>query len=73
MLRASAINNPKDELNHLHHMKQMQMEEWTVWLPISEWIKRLHDDLGVNTTKVRVTAAKQNLVLLSNLSEKYAK
>ncbi|GJT40271.1 ribonuclease H-like domain-containing protein [Tanacetum coccineum] len=36
-------------------------------------IKRLHDDLGVNTAKVRVTAAKQNLVLLSNLSEKYAK
>ncbi|GJY91586.1 putative ribonuclease H-like domain-containing protein [Tanacetum coccineum] len=25
-------------------------------------IKRLHDDLGVNTTKVRVTAAKHNLV-----------
>ncbi|GJX42422.1 hypothetical protein Tco_0257412 [Tanacetum coccineum] len=27
-------------------------------------IKRLHDDLGVNTTKVRVTTAKHNLVLL---------
>ncbi|GKA93869.1 hypothetical protein Tco_0815855 [Tanacetum coccineum] len=27
-------------------------------------IKRLHDDLGVNTAKVRVTAAKHNLVLL---------
>ncbi|GKF49084.1 hypothetical protein Tco_0142335, partial [Tanacetum coccineum] len=26
-------------------------------------IKRLHDDLGVNTAKVRVTAAKYNLVL----------
>ncbi|GJR75281.1 ribonuclease H-like domain-containing protein [Tanacetum coccineum] len=26
-------------------------------------IKRLHDDLGVNTAKVRVTAAKHNLVL----------
>ncbi|GJR45393.1 hypothetical protein Tco_1313496 [Tanacetum coccineum] len=38
MLRASAINNPKDELNHLHHMKQIQMEEWIVWLPISEWV-----------------------------------
>ncbi|GJU51671.1 hypothetical protein Tco_1221226 [Tanacetum coccineum] len=37
MLRASAINNPKDELDHLHHVKQMQMEEWTAWLPISEW------------------------------------
>ncbi|GKF15234.1 hypothetical protein Tco_0056696, partial [Tanacetum coccineum] len=36
MLRASAINNPKDELDHLHYMKQMQIEEWTVWLPISE-------------------------------------
>ncbi|GJS34439.1 hypothetical protein Tco_0532821 [Tanacetum coccineum] len=27
MLRAPAINNAKDELYHLHHMKQMQMEE----------------------------------------------
>ncbi|GJR39502.1 cytochrome c oxidase subunit 1 [Tanacetum coccineum] len=36
MLRASTINNPKDELNHLHHMKQIQMEEWTVWLPIPD-------------------------------------
>ncbi|GKD17583.1 hypothetical protein Tco_1206741 [Tanacetum coccineum] len=27
-------------------------------------IKRLHDDLGVNIAKVRVTAAKHNLVLL---------
>ncbi|GJV47893.1 hypothetical protein Tco_1438105 [Tanacetum coccineum] len=27
-------------------------------------IKRLHDDLGVNTAKVRVTAAKHNLVLM---------
>ncbi|GJY97192.1 hypothetical protein Tco_0514102 [Tanacetum coccineum] len=27
-------------------------------------IKRLHDDLGVNTAKVRVTATKHNLVLL---------
>ncbi|GKF40517.1 hypothetical protein Tco_0120578 [Tanacetum coccineum] len=27
-------------------------------------IKRLHDDLGVNTAKVRDTAAKHNLVLL---------
>nr|GEX84113.1 Gag-Pol polyprotein [Tanacetum cinerariifolium] len=36
MLRSFAINNPKDELNHLHHMKQVQMEEWIVWLPISE-------------------------------------
>ncbi|GJV02914.1 hypothetical protein Tco_1336483 [Tanacetum coccineum] len=26
MIRASAINNPKDELDHLHHIKQMQME-----------------------------------------------
>ncbi|GKE53888.1 hypothetical protein Tco_1489044 [Tanacetum coccineum] len=26
-------------------------------------IKRLHDDLGVNTAKVRVTAAKHNLVM----------
>ncbi|GJY18385.1 hypothetical protein Tco_0389876 [Tanacetum coccineum] len=29
-------------------------------------IKRLHDDLGVTAAKVRVTAAKQNLVLLVN-------
>ncbi|GKB62303.1 hypothetical protein Tco_0918489 [Tanacetum coccineum] len=36
-------------------------------------IKRLHDDLGVNTAKVRVTAAKHNLVLLVIISEKYAK
>ncbi|GJZ32352.1 hypothetical protein Tco_0577788, partial [Tanacetum coccineum] len=27
-------------------------------------IKRLHDDLGVNTAKVRVTAVKHKLVLL---------
>ncbi|GJZ62222.1 hypothetical protein Tco_0618359 [Tanacetum coccineum] len=34
-------------------------------LPLSSvGIKRLHDDLGVNTSKVRVTAAKHNLVLL---------
>nr|GEV24850.1 reverse transcriptase domain-containing protein [Tanacetum cinerariifolium] len=38
MLRASAINNSKDELNYLHHMKQMHIEEWTVWLPISECV-----------------------------------
>ncbi|GJX61308.1 hypothetical protein Tco_0294208 [Tanacetum coccineum] len=24
------INNPKDKLDHMHHMKQIQMEEWTV-------------------------------------------
>ncbi|GKE57286.1 hypothetical protein Tco_1496471, partial [Tanacetum coccineum] len=35
-------------------------------------IKRLHDDLRVTAAKVRVTAAKQNLVLFSNLNEKYA-
>ncbi|GJT42230.1 hypothetical protein Tco_0950945 [Tanacetum coccineum] len=34
MLRAPAINNPKDDLDHLHHMKKNQMEKWTVWLPI---------------------------------------
>ncbi|GJT72785.1 hypothetical protein Tco_1032071 [Tanacetum coccineum] len=28
-------------------------------------IKRLHDDLGVNTAKVRVTAAKHNLLLIT--------
>ncbi|GJR82521.1 hypothetical protein Tco_0781669 [Tanacetum coccineum] len=27
-------------------------------------IKRLHDDLGVNTAKARVTVAKHNLVML---------
>nr|GEW64159.1 UBN2 domain-containing protein [Tanacetum cinerariifolium] len=43
MLQAPAINNPKDELDHLHHMKQMQMEEWTVWLPISECLKALDE------------------------------
>ncbi|GJY40962.1 uncharacterized mitochondrial protein-like protein [Tanacetum coccineum] len=37
------------------------------------WIKRLHDDLEVTAAKVRVTAAKQNLVLFSNFNEKYAK
>ncbi|GKB72943.1 hypothetical protein Tco_0934355 [Tanacetum coccineum] len=36
-------------------------------------IKRLHDDLEVIAVKVRVAAAKQNLVLFSNLNEKYAK
>ncbi|GKB51319.1 hypothetical protein Tco_0902072 [Tanacetum coccineum] len=36
-------------------------------------IKRLHDDLGVNTAKVRVTATKHNLLLLVIFSEKYAK
>ncbi|GJY96941.1 putative ribonuclease H-like domain-containing protein [Tanacetum coccineum] len=36
-------------------------------------IKSLHDDLGVTTAQVRVTAAKQNLVLLINSNEKYAK
>ncbi|GJU78884.1 hypothetical protein Tco_1275954 [Tanacetum coccineum] len=36
-------------------------------------IKRLYDDLGVNTAKVRVTAAKHNLLLLVIISEKYAK
>ncbi|GKB65838.1 ribonuclease H-like domain-containing protein [Tanacetum coccineum] len=36
-------------------------------------IKRLLDDLRVTAAKVRVTAAKQNLVLFSNLNEKYAK
>ncbi|GKE13965.1 putative reverse transcriptase domain-containing protein, partial [Tanacetum coccineum] len=36
-------------------------------------IKRLHDDLEITAAKVRVTAAKQNLVLLSNLNDKYAK
>ncbi|GJW31393.1 hypothetical protein Tco_0051425 [Tanacetum coccineum] len=36
-------------------------------------IKRLLDDLEVTAAKVRVTAAKQNLVLFSFLNEKYAK
>ncbi|GJZ00511.1 hypothetical protein Tco_0517940 [Tanacetum coccineum] len=36
-------------------------------------IKRLLDDLEVTAAKVRVTTVKQNLVLFSNLSEKYAK
>ncbi|GJT56839.1 hypothetical protein Tco_0991893 [Tanacetum coccineum] len=36
-------------------------------------IKILLDDLGVTAAKVRVTAAKQNLVLFSNLNEQYAK
>ncbi|GJT70697.1 DNA-directed DNA polymerase [Tanacetum coccineum] len=36
-------------------------------------IKRLLDDLKVTAAKARVTAAKQNLVLFSNLDEKYAK
>ncbi|GKF39633.1 hypothetical protein Tco_0119694, partial [Tanacetum coccineum] len=36
-------------------------------------IKILLDDLRVAAAKVRVTAAKQNLVLFSNLNEKYAK
>ncbi|GJU58611.1 hypothetical protein Tco_1236377 [Tanacetum coccineum] len=36
-------------------------------------IKRLQDVLKVTAAKVRVTAVKQNLVLFSNLSEKYAK
>ncbi|GJR26925.1 reverse transcriptase domain-containing protein [Tanacetum coccineum] len=36
-------------------------------------IKRLLDDLRVTAAKVRVTAAKQNLVLFSKLNEKYAK
>ncbi|GJX19616.1 hypothetical protein Tco_0222293 [Tanacetum coccineum] len=36
-------------------------------------IKRLLDDLRVTAAQVRVTAAKQNLVLFSNLNEKYAK
>ncbi|GJR72418.1 hypothetical protein Tco_0084783 [Tanacetum coccineum] len=34
----------------------------TLWNSVG--IKMLHDDLGVNTAKVRVTAAKHNLVLL---------
>ncbi|GJU92004.1 hypothetical protein Tco_1304427 [Tanacetum coccineum] len=34
VLRAPDINNPKDDLDHLHHMKKNQMEEWKVWLPI---------------------------------------
>nr|GEU84405.1 hypothetical protein [Tanacetum cinerariifolium] len=36
-------------------------------------IKRLLDDLEVTAVTVCVTAAKQNLVLFSNLNEKYAK
>ncbi|GKD91939.1 hypothetical protein Tco_1371776 [Tanacetum coccineum] len=36
-------------------------------------IKRLLDVLEVTAAKVRVTAAKQNLVLFSNLNENYAK
>ncbi|GJZ13893.1 hypothetical protein Tco_0549123 [Tanacetum coccineum] len=36
-------------------------------------IKRLLDVLEVIAAKVRVTAAKQNLVMFSNLNEKYAK
>ncbi|GJS52038.1 hypothetical protein Tco_0625400 [Tanacetum coccineum] len=36
-------------------------------------IKRLHDDLRVIAAKVRVTTAKLNLELFSNLNEKYAK
>nr|GEU99011.1 hypothetical protein [Tanacetum cinerariifolium] len=36
-------------------------------------IKRLLDDLKITAVKVCVTAAKQNLVLFSNLNEKYAK
>ncbi|GJT51932.1 hypothetical protein Tco_0978089 [Tanacetum coccineum] len=39
---------------------------------LSVGIKRLLDDLRVTPAKVRETAAKQNLVLFSNLNEKYA-
>ncbi|GJU59475.1 hypothetical protein Tco_1237241 [Tanacetum coccineum] len=39
----------------------------------SKRIKRLLDNLEVIAAQVRVTAAKQNLMLLSNLNEKYAK
>ncbi|GKG57641.1 hypothetical protein Tco_0587239, partial [Tanacetum coccineum] len=47
-------------------------EEYQVYGRIAG-IKRLLDDLGVTAAKVCVTAANQNLVLFSNLNEKYAK
>ncbi|GKC60148.1 hypothetical protein Tco_1087746, partial [Tanacetum coccineum] len=55
-------------------MKKLDIfeEEYQVYGRIIR-IKRLHDDLQITAAKVRDTAAKQNLVLLSNLNEKYAK
>ncbi|GJZ00048.1 hypothetical protein Tco_0517477, partial [Tanacetum coccineum] len=41
--------------------KKLQADYWNKMIV---GIKRLHDDLGVNAVKVRVTAAKHNLVLL---------
>ncbi|GJU36467.1 ribonuclease H-like domain-containing protein [Tanacetum coccineum] len=61
--------NKKLQTNHWNKMCYQLLKLMTKWVknPGSGrivGIKRLHDDLGVNTAKVRVTAAKHNLVLL---------
>ncbi|GJW91173.1 putative ribonuclease H-like domain-containing protein [Tanacetum coccineum] len=42
----------------------VRFQKLHIFMLVEKKIKRLHDDLGVNTAKVRVTAAKHNLVLL---------
>nr|GEZ75355.1 hypothetical protein [Tanacetum cinerariifolium] len=73
MLRASTINNLKDELDYLHHMKQMKMEEWTVWLPISEWIKedyhKIKNDIPLVSVYTIGNVLERGMLILVFLTE----
>ncbi|GJW22980.1 hypothetical protein Tco_0033602 [Tanacetum coccineum] len=70
-----AYGNSKRYYAFIQMLKSFDREDLeTLWkLGRIVRIKRLHDVLEVTAAKDRVTAAKQNLVMFSNLNEKYAK
>ncbi|GJZ92581.1 hypothetical protein Tco_0664646 [Tanacetum coccineum] len=60
-------------MSHVMDFTILESIEANIDPSLSVGIKRLLDVLEVIVAKVRVTAAKQNLVLFSNLNENYAK
>ncbi|GKF04686.1 hypothetical protein Tco_0035354, partial [Tanacetum coccineum] len=60
-----------DLFSEYEHQSKGEVTEMMTEPTMDVRIKRLHDDPGVNTTKVRVIAAKHNLVLLVILVKKY--
>ncbi|GKB05213.1 hypothetical protein Tco_0833408 [Tanacetum coccineum] len=53
-----------DLFSEYEHQSKGEFTEMMTEPTMDVRIKRLHDDLGFNTTKVRVTAAKHNLLML---------
>ncbi|GKE18383.1 hypothetical protein Tco_1425960 [Tanacetum coccineum] len=75
LMEAHLAPNQLIQVNMSHVMDFTILEsiEANIDPSLSVGIKRLLDVLEVIVAKVRVTAAKQNLVLFSNLNENYAK